>query len=142
MLLYLTDDKNRDSLTHILQGGGILLNPFQTYKTEGSPSFAEKLSTAIQTWWIVFFFAPSGAAFVTLILKNHFDLRTLQSSLSGVSRRLLQARAMAIGPTTCSFSHDELYLEVDVTAQRPLSEGSKISSWLTIKELKTIPRRL
>ena len=35
MLLYLTGDKNRDTLAHILQGGGILLNPFQNYKTEG-----------------------------------------------------------------------------------------------------------
>lgn len=48
-LLYLTGDKNRDTLTHILQEGGISLEPFQAYKTEGSPSFAENLSTAIQT---------------------------------------------------------------------------------------------
>ena len=48
-LLYLTGDKNRDTLTHILQEGGISLEPFQTYKTEGSLSFAEDLSTVIQT---------------------------------------------------------------------------------------------
>ena len=48
-LLYLTGDKNRDTLTHILQEGGISLEPLQTYKTEGSPSFAEDLSTVIQT---------------------------------------------------------------------------------------------
>lgn len=48
-LLYLTGDKNRDTLTRVLQEGGISLEPLQTYKTEGSPSFAEDLSTVIQT---------------------------------------------------------------------------------------------
>ena len=48
-LLYLTGDKNRDTLTHILQEGGILLEPLQTYKTEGSPSFTKDLTTVIQT---------------------------------------------------------------------------------------------
>ena len=109
MLLYLTGDKNRDILTHILQGGGISLNPFQPYRTEGSPSFAEKLSAAIQTsskgiyflyffgsvlfyfnsflllghpyWWIVFV-APSAAAFVTPILRNHFELRTSRFAIA------------------------------------------------------------
>ena len=175
MLLYLTGDKNRDTLAHILQGGGILSKPLQTYKTEGSSSFAENLSTAIQTsskgiyfffgsvlffynsflllghpyWWIAFF-APSAAAFVTPILKNHFELRTSQSSLSGDSGRLLQARAVAIGPTTYSFLRDELHLEVDVTAQKPSPEDIvasitaydkrfKPSSWPTTQELETIP---
>ena len=48
-LLCLTGDKNRDTLTRILQEGGISLEPLQTYKTEGSPSFAKELSTVIQT---------------------------------------------------------------------------------------------
>jgi uroporphyrinogen-III synthase len=48
-LVYLTGDKNRDTLTHILQEDGISVEPLQTYKTEGSPSFAEDLSTVIQT---------------------------------------------------------------------------------------------
>jgi uroporphyrinogen-III synthase len=126
-LLYLTGDKNRDTLTHILQEGGISLESLQTYKTEGSSSFAKDLSTAIHTsskghhsWWIVFF-APSAAAFVSPILKNHFELRTSQSPLSGTSE-LFQARVAAIGPTTCAFLHDELHLEVDVTAQKPSPE--------------------
>lgn len=49
MLLYLTGDKNRDTLSHVLQGGGISLESLQAYSTEGSPSFAKNLSTAIQT---------------------------------------------------------------------------------------------
>lgn len=48
-LLYLTGDKNRDTLTNILHEGGISAEPIQTYKTEGSLSFAEDLSAAIQT---------------------------------------------------------------------------------------------
>ena len=47
-LLYLTGDKNRDTLTHILQGGGISLELLQAYRTEGSPSFANNLTIAIQ----------------------------------------------------------------------------------------------
>jgi uroporphyrinogen-III synthase len=49
MLLYLTGDKNRDTLSHVLQGGGISLESLQAYRTEGSPSFAKNLSTTIQT---------------------------------------------------------------------------------------------
>jgi len=116
-----------DTLTHILQEGGISLESLQTYKTEGSSSFAKDLSTAIHTsskgyhyWWIVFF-APSAAAFVSPILKNYFELRTSQSSLSGTSE-LFQARVASIGPTTYTFLHDELHLEVDVTAQKPSPE--------------------
>lgn len=124
MLLYLTGDKNQESLPHILQRGGISLEPLQTYKTQGSTSFAKNLSTAIQTslqgqsyWWIVFF-APSAAAFVSPILRNYFELRTSQSPLSATSE-LLQARVAAIGPTTHSFLHHEVHLEVDATAQKP-----------------------
>lgn len=57
-LLYLTGDKNRDTLTHILQEGGISLEPLQTYKTEGSPSFSKDLSTVIQT-------TPKGVYYTT-----------------------------------------------------------------------------
>lgn len=71
-------------------------------------------------WWIVFF-APSAATFVYPILKNHFELRTSQSPFSGASE-LLQTRVAAIGPTTYSFLHDELHLDVDVTAHKPSPE--------------------
>ncbi|KAF8809853.1 tetrapyrrole biosynthesis, uroporphyrinogen III synthase [Phlegmacium glaucopus] len=141
VLLYLTGDKNRDTLTHVLHGGGISLEPLQTYRTEGSPSFAKNLATAVETssqghhyWWIVFF-APSAAAFVFPILRNHFELRTSQSS--GTSE-LLQARVAAIGPTTYSFLHDELHLEVDVTAQKPSPEDI-VASITTYEGRSKIP---
>lgn len=64
-LLYLTGDKNRDTLSNILQGSGISLEPLQTYRTEGSPLFAKKLSTAIQT---------SSQGILLLYIFLHHDL--------------------------------------------------------------------
>ena len=66
-LLYLTGDKNRDTLTHILQEGGISLEPLQTYKTEGSPSFAKDLSTAVQT-------SSKGVVFITTTSSTVHDI--------------------------------------------------------------------
>ena len=82
--------------------------------------FKNFISLGHPYWWIVFF-APSAAAFVSAILRNHFELRTSQSPLSA-SPELLQAKIAAIGPTTYSFLQDELHLEVDVTAQKPSPE--------------------
>ena len=42
-LLYLTGDKNRDTLTNLLAAGGITLEPLQVYETVGSPRFEEQL---------------------------------------------------------------------------------------------------
>ena len=46
-LLYLTGDKNRDTLPNILQGGGIQLQPLQVYATQGSSTFGTDLKQAI-----------------------------------------------------------------------------------------------
>ena len=42
-LLYLTGDKNRDTLTNLLTDGGITLEALQVYETVGSPRFEEQL---------------------------------------------------------------------------------------------------
>jgi uroporphyrinogen-III synthase len=42
-LLYLTGDKNRDTLPNILTEGGITLEALQVYETVGSPRFEEQL---------------------------------------------------------------------------------------------------
>lgn len=42
-LLYLTGDKNRDTLTNLLTEGGITLEALQVYETVGSPQFEERL---------------------------------------------------------------------------------------------------
>ncbi|KAF8153945.1 tetrapyrrole biosynthesis, uroporphyrinogen III synthase [Crassisporium funariophilum] len=126
-LLYLTGDKNRDTLPRLLNEGGVELEPIQVYKTEGSTSFASALSAAIASspkakdafWWIVYF-APSAAAFVSPILTNYFELKTVESQQQFPG--LMPAKIAAIGPTTYSFLQDGLRLMVDVTAEKPSPE--------------------
>jgi len=48
-LLYLMGDKNRDTISRILNAGGIELEPLQVYKTRGSPAFRDNLSEALQS---------------------------------------------------------------------------------------------
>ena len=48
-LLYLTGDKNRDTLPRLLEEGGMSLQSLQVYETCGSPSFPEALSVAISS---------------------------------------------------------------------------------------------
>ena len=48
-LLYLTGDKNRETLPKILQDGGLDLHPLQVYKTQGSSSFAAELQAALDS---------------------------------------------------------------------------------------------
>lgn len=46
-LLYLTGDKNRDTLPQLLNEGGISLQSLQVYETRGSSSFETSLSSAL-----------------------------------------------------------------------------------------------
>lgn len=46
-LLYLTGDKNRDTLPKILEGGQVELESLKVYGTQGSSSFAQDLKDAI-----------------------------------------------------------------------------------------------
>ncbi|KAJ7052603.1 tetrapyrrole biosynthesis, uroporphyrinogen III synthase [Mycena amicta] len=117
-LLYLTGDKNRDTLPEILRAGGLELAPLQVYKTQGSSTFPNDLKLALDNfknsdgWWIVFF-APSTAEFVLPFLREHFDLHSADAS---IGRR---AKIAAIGPTTSTFLQKQLDLSVDVVAQTP-----------------------
>ncbi|KAJ7127091.1 tetrapyrrole biosynthesis, uroporphyrinogen III synthase [Mycena epipterygia] len=118
--LYLTGDKNRDTLPDILRGANLELDPLKVYETQGSSTFPEDLKLALDsssnkdyTWWIVFF-APSAAEFVTPFLRHHFDLRSSPTSLT---RR--PARIASIGPTTSTFLRDKLNIWVDAEALKP-----------------------
>lgn len=46
-LLYLTGDKNRDTLSKALEGGGLTLHSIQVYRTEGSPTFEKDLASVL-----------------------------------------------------------------------------------------------
>ncbi|OAX33113.1 tetrapyrrole biosynthesis, uroporphyrinogen III synthase [Rhizopogon vinicolor AM-OR11-026] len=137
-LLYLTGDKNRDTLPRILESGGVELDSLQVYATQGSSTFPHDLSLALEhvkgkfligedlSWGWVVYFAPSAADFVTPILRNHFVLPTVNSSTDDgceISNRHRVVKVAAIGPTTESFLIQTLKLSVSVTARNPTAEG-------------------
>ncbi|PPQ65534.1 hypothetical protein CVT26_000491 [Gymnopilus dilepis] len=142
-LLYLTGDKNRDTLPKLLKEGGVELVELQAYKTQGSSLFEKNLEAAFDSvlaspgqtfphsasaflepasWWIVYF-APSAAAFVTPILQKHFILSPAASTLADTSasssKALSKAKVAAIGPTTNTFLLEELKLQVHAMAPKP-----------------------
>jgi uroporphyrinogen-III synthase len=58
-LLYLTGDKNRDTVTRILEDNNIELELLQMYKTQGSPTFGSNISLALES-------SPKGRVLVIL----------------------------------------------------------------------------
>ncbi|KZP27996.1 tetrapyrrole biosynthesis, uroporphyrinogen III synthase [Athelia psychrophila] len=131
ILLYLTGDKNRDTLPNILAEGGVEIQPLKVYETRGSSTFAEDLKGAIEhihpeaPHWIVFF-APSAAEFVTPILRCFFSLPSLvplapEEAIS--QAKLRKAELATIGPTTRDFLLNTLSLRVAATALKPNSES-------------------
>ncbi|KAF9235000.1 tetrapyrrole biosynthesis, uroporphyrinogen III synthase [Melanogaster broomeanus] len=110
-LLYLTGDKNRDTLPQILSTSNIDLDTLGVYRTTGST----------QNWGWVVYFAPSAAEFVTPFIRDIFQLRDFdpfkQSSTEKPSLKIA-----VIGPTTASFLRDTLKLQVDVVAPKPTPE--------------------
>ncbi|OCH84534.1 tetrapyrrole biosynthesis uroporphyrinogen III synthase [Obba rivulosa] len=127
-LLYLTGDKNRDTLPNILAGGGFSLESLQVYESQGSSRFAEDLRQVLTSkpsgsdrWWIVYF-APSAADFVTPILRKHFNLQGAEpEQVNGGS--LSTPQIAAIGPTTSTFLRDTLRLNVNVVPTRPVADA-------------------
>ncbi|PPQ99318.1 hypothetical protein CVT24_009186 [Panaeolus cyanescens] len=129
-LLYLSGDKNRDTIPRLLKQGGITLDTIQVYKTQGSSSFGEALSKKVaryskgnEPWWIACF-APSSTLFAFPSLQNHFSLRDLGKEAPGENQGdLIIARIAAIGPTTKSCLEDDLSVHVDVMAPHPTPEA-------------------
>ncbi|OSD03820.1 tetrapyrrole biosynthesis uroporphyrinogen III synthase [Trametes coccinea BRFM310] len=134
-LLYLTGDKNRDTLPRILSEGGLELESLQVYATQGSSTFDADLQDRLretapdpaEQWWIVYF-APSAAKSVSPTIDKYFDSPRTDGPSPSAKRR---ARIAAIGPTTSTFLREELDMEVAVVAEKPtpesLSEG--IADW-------------
>ncbi|KAG5350131.1 hypothetical protein C0989_012530 [Termitomyces sp. Mn162] len=122
-LLYLTGDKNRDTVPSILGEAGIEIYSLKVYETQGSPTFEKDLkhalsqaNTAFHRWWIVHF-APSAANFVTPILGDHFSFGSgdpLKEILSKPTPRVA-----AIGSVTAAFLRDELKIHVHVAPPKP-----------------------
>ena len=141
-LLYLTGDKNRDTITRMLSERSLRVEPLQVYETHESLSFEHRLSAVLQTspkcqclfsvffffddltcegathWWLVYF-APSSASFVTPILKNYLYLQEVGVDITESSEDLLPTRIAVIGPTTHAFLIEQLHLRVDAVAEKP-----------------------
>ncbi|KAI5991246.1 tetrapyrrole biosynthesis, uroporphyrinogen III synthase [Pisolithus albus] len=138
-MLYLTGDKNRDTMSRILNQGGVGLEELQVYETRGSLTFAHDLEDALrragfvglpiclsddakEAWGWIVFFAPSAARHVYPTLRNYFFFPRLVDTGGadelGHGRKEI-AKVAAIGPTTASALHDELGLRVDVVAPKP-----------------------
>ncbi|KAG7087405.1 hypothetical protein E1B28_013375 [Marasmius oreades] len=127
-LLYLTGDKNRDTLPNILRDSHVDFQALQVYETRGSVRFpidwkatlemASKGDPCTLRWWIIFF-APSAAQFVLPFIEEYFELSTKAST--GNSSKPV-AKIASIGPTTGKYLHETLCLHVAATASKPTPE--------------------
>ncbi|PCH42904.1 tetrapyrrole biosynthesis uroporphyrinogen III synthase [Wolfiporia cocos MD-104 SS10] len=124
-LLYLTGDKNRDTLPSILTDEGISLDSLQVYETRGSTKFADDLQKALYAFsghvphlrlWIVFF-APSDAQYATPMLREHFHLPAATDTPEVASKPVPQIAA--IGPTTATSLREDLHLSVHIVSPKP-----------------------
>ena len=148
-LLYLTGDKNRDTLPRIVREdlGEGCLRELGVYATRGVRDFESTLARALQDesgtfdpfiaamrrdkrteddgepWWIVFF-APSAAAHVMSALREHFSLAgRYDGTVWQADSSLRPARIATIGPTTANYLREEHGLRVEVVADAPNAEA-------------------
>ncbi|KAG2005787.1 hypothetical protein CC2G_002159 [Coprinopsis cinerea AmutBmut pab1-1] len=113
-LLYLTGDKNRDTVPTLLTKGNIKFESLRVYETTGRKDFERLLEDAVasfqdanQPWWITYF-APSSASFVFPLVQTHPALRN--------------ARIAAIGPVTSTHLEKEMGVSPQVVATNPKPE--------------------
>ncbi|KAF9264121.1 tetrapyrrole biosynthesis, uroporphyrinogen III synthase [Marasmius fiardii PR-910] len=121
-LLYLTGDKNRDTLPNILRDGDVGFQALQVYETRGSTKFPtdlkDNLDPCATRWWIVFF-APSAAQFVLPFIEEYFELPG-KTSAARSSKPLV--KVASIGPTTDKYLRETLNLHVAAMASKPTPE--------------------
>lgn len=58
-LLYLTGDKNRDTISRMLSGENMRLEPLQVYRTQESPAIESRLTSVLEI-------APKGQCFLSV----------------------------------------------------------------------------
>jgi len=134
-LLYLTGDKNRDTLPSKINEGSsnIELVPLQVYKTcEDSllrpeiQEYAEKMRsdpapepTGVPNIWVVFF-APSSSSYALPHLKKEFQFRfTKPGQEEPEDASKPRAIPIAIGPTTATFLREEVGLHLEIVCKSP-----------------------
>jgi uroporphyrinogen-III synthase len=85
-MLYLTGDKNRDTLPNILSGTGIELHPLRVYETQGSSTFEQELLIALESFpkgeCVPFLFLhPCQLSYQIILHGGLFTLRHPQPGL-------------------------------------------------------------
>ncbi|KAF8269631.1 tetrapyrrole biosynthesis, uroporphyrinogen III synthase, partial [Lactarius quietus] len=126
-LLYLTGDKNRDTLPRVIReglGGVETLKELRVYATaEWRTLSTHSHDDCCEPWWIVFF-APSAAAHVMPALRVHFSLEMRESPDKNEKKiQLRRARVAAIGPTTRDYLREEFGVCVDAVPDTPNADS-------------------
>jgi uroporphyrinogen-III synthase len=88
--LYLTGDKNRDTLPDILRSGDIEISPLQVYQTQGSSRFPDDLKLALESS------SHQGNDLSVICLS---DTESLQILISGGSYSLHPLRLSLLRPS-------------------------------------------
>jgi len=126
-LLYLTGDRNRDTLPTLVRAAGLVLEPLQVYGTRGSGSFSTGVKELFQRhlpldparWWIVFF-APSSAEFALPVLREHLAFSPVDGEGNQDGRF---CKVAAIGPTTMTHVREKCGVRVHAVAEKPSPEA-------------------
>lgn len=165
-LLYLTGDKNRDTLPRILSAGGIDLEPLQVYSTCRCPEFEARLEAVLgeiraeeaeprgaqeeedregyEIWFALF--SPSGAGECLAEMRQRGLLAdstaSVSSSRAGPESPPARAprhriRFAAIGPVTERFLREQ-DLPVDAVASHP-EPAALLSAVLSASEVASYP---
>ena len=148
-MLYLTGDKNRETLPGILAAGGITLETLEVYRTMGSSTFRDDLQAALERasvgeYTIDMHAFTSGLTYYLIYCADrirrgevwgwvvHFApsaaafVRPALDEVFGVDKDGQAERALkiaAIGPTTASYLSDELRMRVDVISPKPTPDA-------------------
>ncbi|KAL8291311.1 hypothetical protein RQP46_002289 [Phenoliferia psychrophenolica] len=144
-ILYLTGDKNRETIPEVLEKAGFKLERQQVYETAVADDFEHRLDVLLhlissspsspsppseeKTIWFALF-SPSGAKPCVALLRQRGLLPPSASSPSSPtlpeptqkSNHTFKVRLACIGPTTQSYLEDDEQLSVDAVALSPEPE--------------------
>ncbi|BGP03209.1 hypothetical protein RTG_02570 [Rhodotorula toruloides ATCC 204091] len=127
-LLYLTGDKNRDTVPRILEEGGVELETLQVYATTRAPGFQadlERILSEVEDGagliWMVLF-SPSGSKECLAELRQRGLVSSVDASTSDPCALARRLRFAAIGPVTQQFLEEE-EVPIHAVAEKPEPEA-------------------
>ncbi|BGO95262.1 hypothetical protein NBRC10512_002602 [Rhodotorula toruloides] len=127
-LLYLTGDKNRDTVPRILEEGGVEPETLQVYATTRAPGFGADLERILNVVvdgrglvWMVLF-SPSGSKECLAELRQRGLVASIVASTPASHTLATRLRFAAIGPITQQFLEEER-VPVHAVADKPEPEA-------------------